>query len=71
MDIYDTWKVYKERIEKGFLQFNEGAKTGDFELMKQGKDAAKNYYLKFVELLKAQSSSDREAFKETLDDFVK
>ena len=48
MDIYDTWKVYKERIEKGFLVFNEGVKNGDFEKMKEGKDAAKNYYLKFI-----------------------
>lgn len=30
MDIYDTWKVYKERIEKEILIFNEGAKNGDF-----------------------------------------
>ena len=63
MDIYDTWKVYKERIEKGFLTFNEGVKHNDFEMMKQGKEAAKNYYLKFIELLKMESTSDREAFK--------
>lgn len=71
MDIYDTWKVYKERIEKGFTLFNEGVKANDFDKMKEGKDAAKNYYLKFIELIKMQSRSDQEAFKETLDDFVK
>lgn len=37
MDIYDTWKIYKERIEKGFLMFNDAIKTGDFEAMKEGK----------------------------------
>lgn len=30
MDIYDTWKMYKERIEKEILMFNEAAKEGDF-----------------------------------------
>lgn len=48
MDIYDTWKMYKERIEKEILTFNEGAKTGDFETMTKGKEGAKTYYLKFI-----------------------
>ena len=48
MDIYDTWKIYKDKIEKGLTTFNEGVKSRDFEVMKQGKEAAKNYYLKFV-----------------------
>lgn len=38
--------------------------------MEKGKDGAKNYYLKFVELLKLENSSDRIAFKETLDEFA-
>lgn len=37
--------------------------------MAKHKDNAKAYYLKFVELLKCESSSDRVAFKETLDEF--
>lgn len=38
--------------------------------MKKNKDNAKNYYLKFVDLLKMESRSDQNAFKETLDDFA-
>lgn len=30
MDIYDTWKIYKERIEKEFLGFNDAVKEDDF-----------------------------------------
>ena len=38
--------------------------------MKKGKDGAKNFYLKFVDLLRLENSTDRAAFKETLDEFA-
>lgn len=37
--------------------------------MTKAKDTAKNYYLKFVDLLKLENRSDQNAFKETLNDF--
>ncbi len=37
--------------------------------MTKSKDNAKNYYLKFVDLLKMQTKSDQNAFRETLNDF--
>ena len=39
--------------------------------MKKGKDGAKNFYLKFVDLLRLENSTDRAAFKETMDEFAK
>ena len=38
--------------------------------MKDHKEKAKSAYLKFIEKLKLESSSDRSAFKETLDEFA-
>lgn len=37
--------------------------------MTKAKGNAKNYYLKFVDLLKLENRSDQNAFKETLNDF--
>lgn len=69
MDIYDTWKIYKDKIEKQIVAFNLNVKDNDLEGQKKTKDNAKNYYLKFVDLLKAESKSDQNAFKEILNDF--
>lgn len=63
MDIYDTWKIYKDKIEKEIVAFNQNVKDNDLEGQKKTKDNAKNYYLKFVDLLKAESRSDQNAFK--------
>lgn len=52
------------------MAFNEAVKISDFGQMTKNKDTAKNYYLKFVELLKMESRSDQNAFRETLDDFA-
>lgn len=71
MDIYDTWKIYKEKIDKEIIGFNEAIKVDDFQTLAKHKDNAKNYYSKFIELLKCESSSDQRAFKETLDDYIK
>lgn len=30
MDIYDTWKIYKEKIDKEILGFNEAIKVDNF-----------------------------------------
>lgn len=49
MDIYDTWKVYKGKIEKEILAFNAAIKENSFPNMTKAKDNAKNYYLKFVD----------------------
>ncbi len=54
-------------METEILKFNEANKSNDFELMKKAKDATKNIYLKFLELLKLESSSNQKAFKEALD----
>jgi hypothetical protein len=48
MDIYDTWKLYKKKMEEYILKFNEANKEGDFEQMKTAKDGIKNVYLKFI-----------------------
>lgn len=39
--------------------------------MKKAKESAKTIYLKFIDLLKLQGETNRMAFKEALDDFVK
>jgi hypothetical protein len=42
MDIYETWKTYKEKIEKELVSFNEAVKTNDLAQMRKSKDVAKN-----------------------------
>lgn len=69
MDIYDTWKAYKSKMEEYILKFNEANKSGNFDDMKRAKENTKNVYLKFVELLKAEGESNRLAFKDALDAF--
>ena len=69
MDIYETWKIYKQKIEDEISRFNGAAKDGDFAKMTTCKDNAKNYYLKFVDLLKTQSKFDQSSFREVLDSF--
>lgn len=51
------------------MAFNAAVKESSFPNMTKAKDNAKNYYLKFVDLLKCESRSDQSAFKETLNDF--
>jgi len=48
MDIFDTWKIYKKKMEDYITKFNQANKEGDFEEMKKAKDGAKNVYLKFI-----------------------
>lgn len=69
MDIYDTWKSYKNKMEEYILKFNEANKSGNFEDMKKAKENTKNVYLKFVDMLKAEGESNRLAFKDALDAF--
>lgn len=63
MDIFDSWKIYEDKIEKEILAFNQEVKDNHLEGQRKRKDNAKNYYLKFVDLLKAESRSDQNAFK--------
>ena len=51
MDIYETWKLYKDKMEAQIAKFNEATKKNDFETMKSAKDTAKSYYQKFIQLL--------------------
>lgn len=39
--------------------------------MKASKEATKSYYQKFIQLLQCENESDKKAFKEALDDFLK
>ena len=48
MDIYDTWKIYKNKIEKEITELNDAVKESNFEQMKDHKERAKSAYLKFV-----------------------
>lgn len=54
MDIYDSWKLYKAKMEENILKFNEANKEGDFPAMTIAKDNTKKIYLKFIELLKLE-----------------
>ena len=38
MDIYDTWKVYKDKMEQELVKFNHANKEYDFVAMKGAKD---------------------------------
>lgn len=55
MDIYDTWKIYKDKMEADLIQFNQANKEGDFPAMTIAKDNCKKKYLKFLELLKLEN----------------
>lgn len=55
MDIYDTWKIYKDKMEEYLLQFNKANKEWDFPAMTIAKDSTKKIYLKFLELLKQEN----------------
>ena len=55
MDIYDTWKLYKDKMEAEISKFNEATEKNDFETMKIAKDATKSYYQKFIALLQCES----------------
>ena len=55
MDIYDTWKVYKDKMETDLTAFNKANKEGDFPAMTIAKDSVKRIYLKFIELLKLEN----------------
>lgn len=70
MDIYDTWKVYKDKMEEYLIKFNQANKEGDFPAMTAAKDGCKKVYLKFLDLLKLEHESTKDAFKESLDDFL-
>ena len=48
MDIYDTWKVYKDKMEQELVKFNKANKEYDFPAMTAAKDATKHIYLKFI-----------------------
>jgi hypothetical protein len=52
MDIYDNWKLYKQKMEEHILRFNEANKQSNFDEMKRCKESTKAVYLKFIELLK-------------------
>lgn len=67
MDIFDTWKAYKEKMESYILKFNTCNKENDFEGMTKNKESTKTVYLKFIELLKLEPKSNQEAFREALD----
>ena len=69
MDIYDTWKLYKQKMEVYITEFNKANHENDFPAMTKAKDSTKNVYLKFIELLKLERQSDQEAFREALDAF--
>ena len=70
MDIYDTWKLYKDKMEAEISKFNEATKKNDFETMKIAKDATKSYYQKFIALLQCESEYDKKSFNATLDEFL-
>lgn len=63
MDIYDTWKLYKVKLEQNITKFNSFNKEGDFDGMTKAKEGAKNVYIKFLDLLKLEGESDQKAFK--------
>ena len=45
------------------VTFNQEVKDNNLEGQRKRKDNAKNYYLKFLDVLKAESKSDQNAFK--------
>ena len=71
MDIYDTWKIYKDKMEEEITKFNVANKEADFPSMTIAKDTTKKVYLKFLELLKLESENTQHAFREQLDSFYK
>ena len=71
MDIYDTWKLYKDKMEEEITKFNQANKEGDFPAMTIAKNETKRIYLKFIELLKLESQNTQQAFREQLDSFYK
>ena len=48
MDIYETWKVYKAKMEEHIGKFNAHVKEANFDEMRKAKDSTKNVYLKFL-----------------------
>ena len=52
MDIYDTWRMYKQKMEQYITEFNQANHRSDFPAMKEAKEQTKSVYLKFIELLK-------------------
>ena len=63
MDIYDTWRLYKQKMEGYITDFNKANQQNDFDSMKKAKESTKSVYLKFIEMLKLERSSDQEAFR--------
>ena len=70
MSIYDTWKVYMQKMEEQLLKFNQANKEWDFPAMTIAKNQTKRIYLKFLDLLKLENESTKEAFKSELDGFL-
>jgi hypothetical protein len=70
MSIYDTWNIYKDKMEEYIVKFNQANKDGDFPAMTIAKDNTKKVYIKFLDLLKLEHESTKEAFREQLDAFL-
>ncbi len=71
MDIYDTWKVYKAKLEGEIVKYNDASKEGKKKAMVAHKDTAKEVLKKFIDLLKLENKSDQTAFREVIDSFMK
>jgi hypothetical protein len=55
MDIYETWKFYKDKMEENIHKFNSANKEGNTSDMTTYKENTKKIYLKFLELLKLEN----------------